>query len=362
MIRELRLKGTPYERGVQHGAALATEIHTLYDAWVACAVRQQPPVSERELLSFVGSHHDPAAAFAPHWMDEIRGIADGAKLDPLRVFALNCWDELCSWFSVRSGEMVAGCTSFALRPNASGRVLIGQNQDASGWWRPVVVLREEAVSGDEPATICTGHAGVIGTTGINEDGIALVANSLIPADRGPGAPFTFVMRQALRQRSLEEAVETVVGAPRATGANYVLASTEAAIDLETTRRQTHLEQVHELFTHSNHYLAKSLIGLERGAALLPDTYRRPGRLQVLISSQSRVLDVKDVIRALSDHDGRPTSICRHRGDDPRADDEMETLGAVVAVPDERALYVTDGFPCSNPLLKFAMGASGGGAG
>ena len=349
-IPELRLAGTPYERGHQHGAALSTEIARLYSNWVECGARQSPPVGEDELLTFARGHWAPALEFAPHWIDAVRGIADGASLDVLKVFLLNCWDELCSWLSVRGQSISVGCTSFAMRSPRTGRILVGQNQDAFGWWKPVVILHEHSPDG-ETATLCTGHPGVLGTTGVNEHGLALAANSLIPEDRGFGAPFTFVMREALRQRSLDQAVESILRSDRSTGANYVLASSEAAFDLETSRGHSSVESLQAILTHSNHYATPAMCHLDRGGQLLPDTYQRAGRLRDLLMKVDASDNVEAAIGALADHENWPTSICRHSNGGM---DEMETLGAVVAVPDTRSLYLTEGPPCSNPAAKYGL--------
>ena len=353
-IPELRLVGTPYERGYQHGSALSGGIARLYSAWVRCGARQARPIGEAELLEFARCHWAPASAFAPHWIDEVRGIADGAGLDVLQVFLLNCWDELCSWLSVRGGTTAVGCTSFAVRSPRTKRISIGQNQDAFGWWKPVVILNERSTGG-EIATLCTAHPGVLGTTGLNERGVALVANSLIPEDRGFGAPFTFVMREALRQKSLEGAVQSVSDSDRSTGANYVLASTDGAFDLETSRSQVSLQSLEQVLTHSNHYMAGTMRALDRGGELLPDTYRRAGRLEILLASGDAADDPMAAVEALADHQGWPTSICRHS---IGQEDQMETLGAVVAVPDQLKLYVTDGSPCSRSVLSYSLSLEG----
>ncbi|GAC1402357.1 MAG: acyl-CoA--6-aminopenicillanic acid acyl-transferase [Chloroflexota bacterium] len=352
-IRELHLTGTPYERGLQHGRTLRAEIHALYHRWVMAGARQYPPAGEVELLAFTTAHMEPACDFSSHWMSEVEGIAHGAELSVERAFLLSCWDELCSWFAIRSGTPSPRCTSFAVRPPASSDVMIGQNQDAWPWWRPVVVLHESGHELNEPSALYTAHPGVLATTGINRYGVAVVANSLVPEDRGIGAPFTFVVRQALAQPTMEQAIEVIVQAPRATGANYIVASTQGAADVETTAAHTHVTYVDDTFAHSNHYLSPELSVQDRGGPLLPDTYARSLRMQVLLRTHKRPLELEAVRDALADHDGELPSICRH-GADSKAPDEMVTLGAVIAVPEERALYVTDGFPCTAPQERFTV--------
>ena len=352
-IRCIKLVGSARTRGQQHGAQLQAEIQALYAGWLECGLRQRVPVTELEFLTFVTDHVAPAQAFAPHWVEEIEGIGEASGLGFERAFALSCWDELCSWFAAQGdGGRGAGCTSFALRPPASSAVMIGQNQDAWRWWRPVIVLHEEDPTCTTPAALYASHPGVLGALGINEFGIGLVANSLLPADRAPGVPFALVMREALAQRSLADAMGVILEAPRATGANYVLASTDGAVDIETTHSDAHVEYVVNAFTHSNHYLSERFVPLERGGAQLPDTYLREGRMRMLLAASSgSPVGVKDTLALLSDHEGAPTSICRHPA---AAVDDMETLAASIVVPCERSLYMTDGPPCCAEVQRFTV--------
>lgn len=353
-VIKLELTGTARERGLQHGAQLEQEIIGLYDGWMQCAARQSPPIDERELLAFVGEHVGPAREFAPDWVEEVDAIGEASGIGLERAFALSCWDELCSWFTVRdadAGRRGCGCTSFAARTPGRDSVVIGQNQDAWRWWRPVVILQESDPAGSIPRMMCAAHAGVLGVLGVNEHGIAIVANSMMPDDRAPGVPFAVVLRQALCQRTLADAIGVIVTAPRATGANYVVADTDAAVDIETTHSRSHVTYVTDYFAHSNHYLNDRLAGHDLLGPLLPDSYLRAGRMRALLAGDGGRADVARIVEHLSDHEGAPTGICRHGGDDV---DDMETLGATVIVPAEGAMYVTDGLPCSSELLRFAL--------
>ncbi len=349
-IVEITVAGEPRERGRQHGTQLRAEIGGLYERWLACGSRQAPPIGEDELLAFAEAHVAPACAYAPAWVEEIAGIAEGARLAFEQAFLLSCWDELCSWFSVHGDRpLAAGCTSFASR---RPEVLIAQNQDAWRWWRPVVVVHSHPSDGT-PSAVYGAHPGVLTTLGVNEHGIGLVANSLLPADRGVGVPFAVVAREALAQRTLADALAAILRAPRATGANFILASEEAAVDVEVSHEEADVTYVADVLAHANHYLCPRLAGQDVGAALLPDSYLREGRMRSMLRDAPPDRP-EDAISLLSDHEGAPTSICRH----PAAQiDDMETLGAVVVVPGERALYVTDGPPCRSDVLRFEVVAA-----
>jgi hypothetical protein len=349
----LNLIGAPRERGLQHGRLLRDEIRRLWSGWVACGARQDPPRSEAQLLAFTGAHRPAAQAFAPHLVAEIDGIGEGSGLGPERAFALSCWDELCSWFADGGGARGGGCTSFAVRRPGQGFV-IGQNQDAWTWWRPVVVLSHRDPAGDRPDVMVASHPGVLGVLGVNAERLAIVANSMVPTDRDTGVPFSVLLRAALHDGDVAAAIRTIGDAPRATGANWVVATAAEAVDLETTHTHAVATTVLDRHTHSNHYLCPELTPFEDGIDALPDTEPRVRRMTALLQRAGQEdCGVATLLEHLSDHDGHPTAICRH----PAATiHDMETLAATVIEPGTRTMTVTDGPACVSPAERFELQA------
>src|SRR4051812_25756568 len=98
----LHVEGKPYDRGVQHGSLMATEIA----AYVRCFAAQQGPKDPagawahlRQLTSALFLRR-----FDREYLEEMQGIADGAAeagakfegraIDLTDVVALNCWAEI----------------------------------------------------------------------------------------------------------------------------------------------------------------------------------------------------------------------------------------------------------------------------
>ncbi|HWE12896.1 MAG TPA: C45 family peptidase [Solirubrobacteraceae bacterium] len=347
-IVELELTGGPRERGCRHGAALRPEIEHLWSQWVACGARQAQPINEGAILSFTGAHEAAAEKFTPDLAEEVDGIGEASGIGYHRAFALSCWDELCSWLAGRGGPRGGGCTSFAV-VTPDGPV-IGQNQDAWTWWRPVVVARHTD-RGQAPLLVTT-HPGVVGVLGLSGAGVGIVANSLMPDDRAPGVPFAFVLRLALAAATAEGAVASILDTPRATGANWVVADGDAAFDVETTHAEAHVTRVRRAHAHSNHYLAPELKPREDGIASLPDTVQRESRMRSLLcASDPEGETPASLLRHLADHAESPTAICRHPA---VALDDMETLAATVIAPAENLMLVTDGPPCHRVPRPFSV--------
>jgi hypothetical protein len=86
---------------------------------------------------------------------------------------------------------------------------------------------------DSPAALVFTHAGMIGLTGCNEDGLAVVVNNLdmLPASR-TGLPVAFVLRGILARRTLANAVDFVRQIAHATGQHYGIAAPEGLASVE----------------------------------------------------------------------------------------------------------------------------------
>lgn len=106
---------------------------------------------------------------------------------------------------------------------------------------------------------------------------------------------------------------------------------------------------------SNHYLHPSLAGHDRAHALSRRSSRvRLARLRELHGGHGDgPLDAAVLLRWLGDH-GPPAAtdcICKHGNGDPL---RTETVGAVVMVPGERALWACPGPPCATPPERFQL--------
>ncbi len=220
------LTGSPHERGWQHGKTLKDGIHRFYQAWSEMLFDSSPfKLTEADLLSFAKKNGPYIKEYAPDIYQEIEGIAEGADMDFDKALYMNCFDEEYVFQSLPQlragtagapppGALPAGCTSFAAfgPATADGKVYIGQNYDYSSVYLEPVVFRIEQC-GDEPEQLIFSHMGVVGINGVNAAGLAIVENTLAPADLRIGVPFPVVMRKALQQTRLSDLVGAIITAP-----------------------------------------------------------------------------------------------------------------------------------------------------
>src|SRR5215207_9697100 len=179
------VSGGPYERGVRYGRQCGDLIARYADILLR-TIRQEaawrtlpvdPSLDRESLLARCLAFLPQYEAFAPHLVEEMRGIADGAKLQFAEVLLVNVRAEV---MGIRTDDaanrsrsaMVArgdGCTAFALgrTATANGEIVAGQNLDQDPLNADLLImLRVEP--DDAPAVLMCTFAGLVGYPGINE--------------------------------------------------------------------------------------------------------------------------------------------------------------------------------------------------
>ena len=354
-IRLIELKGEAGERGYQHGQALREDIGVFYarfiqDRLVAAGSKH----SELDYLNYAQAHLPAARAYAPDLVDEVDGIAQGAGIAFEKAFVLNCFDEVnCHGPELLKGGL-HGCTAFAATDRAThdGTTYIGQGWDMPEWYPPVI-FRMVQPDG-EPEALVFGHPSIIGGTGINRHGLALVWNTLKSADARPGVPATFQVRKALQQQYMAALVGIVIGCTRANGLNFIVGAPFGAIDIEVSATKYAVTYGSTVLHHANHHEAPQLLQFEGGfAAAWPDTLIRSGRMGQLLENNFGRIDLAACQEMLRDHGGYPGSICRHLCEGAPGG-EGQTQAALIYVPSEGKMLATNGRACEQPFVEYTL--------
>jgi isopenicillin-N N-acyltransferase-like protein len=247
MTLRIRVAGTPYERGRQYGTQARDRVHLSVQAYQRVFAHYAGwdwPDVRRAAARFEA----PIAAFRPAYLDEMRGIADGAGLDLADVLAINVRTEvmyaakarqapLAARVSTNFRPLPAECSAFAVVPapgDAQTATLLGQNWD---WLlhsaQTLIVL--EARPDDGPDFVTVVEAGLLAKAGLNAAGLGLVTNALVTdADLGaPGLPYHVLLRAILDCATVTEALKVLQAGVRSSSANYLIAhASGAALDVE----------------------------------------------------------------------------------------------------------------------------------
>lgn len=362
----IRLAGGPRDRGRQYGAAAAARVRRsvrgyrdVYRRWSGW----DWPRARREAERYAGAIEDAA----PEQLDEMRGIAEGARLELGDVLAINTRTELLAGARVdscRAARRSDGCTAVAVLPEASadGHTLMAQNWD---WLAPclntVVVLEVERDDG--PGYVTVVEAGLLAKVSMSSSGLGVCTNFLLTED-DPGAdglPYHATLRALLDADTLPEALAILRALSPASSAGYLLGHVKGvtvAVEASPTGGVQLIAPEQGLITHANHFRAGAVRDLAPEVA--PCSGPRERRLDALLRARIGHIDRHDVQEALSDHEGYPTSVCYH--EDPREDpaDRSVTAASIVMDLDARTMALASGNPCTSPyrVLDYAPALAG----
>lgn len=347
----LRLTGSPYEQGFQHGQALRAAIAHNLEIYFARFEREAklPPA---EVLARSRRYAAALATAAPDYHAGMRGIADGSGQSLDRIAALNVRYEILYYQFGQNAVAVRtpdGCTAFAIAPAASanGHLLIGENWD----WIPEV--RGALIHTTEPdgfQALGFTEVGIFGPKiGLNSAGLGLLINGMTTtADDWSrlSLPFHARCHAILRARTLDEATAIITATPRACAANFLLAQTpDRIVDIEAApdRARRWDAEAGRLY-HTNHFLDPRALGviepeIERG----PDSQDRLARIHTLLAGD-RPLTFADLAAAMRDQSGAPDAICRRPDLTQPPEERYATVVSIIMDLHTQTLWITDGPP------------------
>src|SRR5437764_7249378 len=235
--QHVRVEGSSYQRGRQYGRQAAIRVRLSVQAYqqtFAYYAGWDWPTVRREAARFEA----PIGAVMPAYLEELRGIADGAGLDLADVLAINVRTEVMYAAKARQAPRTGTqpqappeCSAFACvpAPGQNDPVLIGQNWD---WLlhsaQTLVVLEVRQDEGPDFVTVV--EAGLLAKTGMNPAGLGLVTNARATAADGrePGLPYQVLLRAVLDCTPLTDALEALQAGPRSSSATYLIAQAGGA--------------------------------------------------------------------------------------------------------------------------------------
>jgi isopenicillin-N N-acyltransferase-like protein len=339
--------GSPREMGRGHGEQAREVIASGLERWRDELTRDGQDADQLwKGLSRESGFRDAALRWAPHLLEEVEGIAEGANADPDAVFATNCLDEAWWW-----GEQGSGCSAVAV-VDRSERPIIGQNMDLDTWMDTTqVALRLQPTEG--PQQVLLSRAGMVGLCGANEAGVGVVVNTLdtLPS-AADGLPVAFVIRLLSEQTSLDGVEPALRGVRHASGQAYSVASAEGGVagyeagGDHVASYQNEADRPGARW-HTNHPLAGTY------AASVGDDWSASStqpRLERVTEAMDSLTSTEDLKALLSDADA---GVCMYPG---RWRDDGFTFGSVVMeLGSPPAVQIAPGPPDRTPYVDVPFG-------
>lgn len=367
----VKVAGGPRERGFAYGQQARDRIGASISAYEG-VFRAYAGWDWDQVRREAARFEAPISSFDERYVEEMRGIAEGAGVHLEDVLSINVRTEVMYAAKARAAEAASnsgigrqqgGCSAFAVLPEATsdGHTLIGQNWD---WllhcFDTVVVLEAEQDEG--PNFVSVVEAGLLAKTGINSSGLGVVTNALVTEDdRGePGVPYHVVLRAFMDCENLSDALAAAQRGARSSSANYLLAHEDGvAVDLETTPgdfSRIFLEFPDEgVLLHTNHFRSPSFDRRDVSLWVMPDSPIRLERLRSEVGRAQPKVSLDTFRAALGDHANYPSAICCHP--DARMDlyDRGATVASVLMDLDAKRIWLADGHPCSVPYRELDVG-------
>ena len=326
----ITVRGTSYEMGRQHGEQAGPLIER-YLLWIERLTQLPRDTLCSNALQFVPRME----ALSPAFVEEVRGLADGAGISfeeavlcQVRAEAAQGEAEACSAFAL-TGEATAG-----------GATLAGQNQDLKPEYADVTIVLHVQPTDGRPRAVMVTFAGQLGYAGMNEHGVAHFANSLYDAPWQLGLPHYPLKRLILEQRSVDDCVRLYRDHRTCSAANVVLCDGAGSVgDIEVRPEEiaVYTDDHPDTRLHTNHYVTPQFAPFETNS--LADSCPRLDRLRELVQEQWGQITVDTMKMILADHQGDPGGICRH------GEEQMHSVAGYVADPDAGVFHVRRGHGC-----------------
>ncbi|MEN4917779.1 C45 family peptidase [Achromobacter spanius] len=330
------VSGTPEARGRSYGQQAAARVRksaamygqTLVDLGYDAMARTQL------IAHFAREIED----FAPHYLEEMRGIAAGADVPFEDIVMVNARTEVVAKARAEKKKAAElepgdGCTGALILPtrSANGNLIHGQNWD----WRAecaetAIVLRVRNDNGPDILTFV--EAGGLARSGLNSAGVSITANYL-ESDRDfrqLGVPLSLIRRKVLEQQHFALAIKAVATTPKSCSNNIMIGMAAGfGVDYECTTDEAFpiYPGSDDLIVHANHWVSEVALSKLRdtGRASTPESAYRDWRVRRLLNEKTQ-LTREDLKRALFDDFGSPYSVCR-----PPRPGSHDNLSATVAM-------------------------------
>lgn len=351
----ISVHGPARERGIAYGQQTAHRIAKTLSAYRALFA-WYAQIDWATATKYALRYEPFIRSFDSQLVEEMEGISEGAEVAFEDILAINVRTEIMYGL----GEIhAADCTAFTALPEVTrdSHTLLGQNWD----WHPsaldcCVVLA--MTQPDRPSIVTVVEAGLLAKMGMNSEGLGVVTNAMVSnLDQGaPGIPYHVMLRTLLNCRTLEQAIESIKSAQRASSANYLIATKDGvAIDLEVAPgREDYVFEigpVDGVLGHANCFVAPDVTVRDETNIKKPLSRTRQTTIDEHLEAAGGSLSVEGMMSVMADHNHRPNSLCRHPVEQLDPMDRSATVASVIMDLTECRMWVADGQPCNHPYRE-----------
>lgn len=268
------------------------------------------------------------------YINEIKGMSEGAGVDFNEYFALNFEDEVA--------DFINKCTTLFLK--TKDNIFLGHNEDwTDDFIDKLYVLKLKQKEKPDVLFLSYLAPPQFMVASLNSAGIAFTANSLYVTHKF-GIPEALMLRSMADAKDVKEAIKDLIVKPREMGINSMIISKNKIVDVENSLNKSALIEVNDdWFVHTNHPLKlkgehsrNSLLRFNRVTEMLEDNSDR---------------DIELVKEILSDHKNYPeNSVCRHSTDRV----EWATIASIIIDIKRMRMLIAQGNPCKSEYKEYKL--------
>ncbi len=302
-----------YEAGYKLGQLTAKLQHRFLEAY---------PLTEswEELIEKSKSFLNTTKEVFPQYIDEIHGLANGARISFDKLWVMHCIDEILK------RSYVEKCSSLFIKRNSD--YLIGHNEDWDLWTKEYYFLYKKTINGTTILEL--GMPGVVcgGTVSINSHGLVQTINTLHHTDFQIGTPRQIIARWISGRESLSRVYAEFPRFKRAAGYCYNLYQNGKVLSIESSAKQFEYVEPAATYYHTNHYTGALRIVEEEDETELPGV----GRYELIGEKIGSVSDIQSLKELLLLKTNGINSIYRITG--------VATVASLIIDITHKMLYVT----------------------
>ena len=342
--------GSPYEIGLQMGVECRDNIVKALQMTIG-GLSWVNNVGKPDIIANAMKFFPRVKDFNPELIDQLRGMAEGAKISFEEAITFQCGYDLGGYYN----QLSSMCTSFAVTGEATenGQTILGQTID---WFPgcPMDLVRTVHLDGLRQLKLVLW--GVAEYT-LNSTGFGMCANGTWGAVEKYmfNTPMGFYLHKAMRQNTLEDAMEILRANARGLGYFHLASSEKKMVGIESI--QDDFEMIlptNGILVHSNNYLTERFKSSDMASIIIPDSPDRVERIRALINDHYGYITPELMMMLMTDHDKYPCSICRHVDPSKPPEAASETLAAYVMIPEDGVIYIARGNPCQYSFGKYSL--------
>lgn len=312
-IREVKLSGSGYELGLQHGKLLKKEIGELVVKMKKNTADNLHKDADQVIKDFTAyaQFTDDIKKYTPELYEEIRGIADGSGQAFNDIMVFNLLDEFWVYIDDISNHHCSGIGVPSINGSAG---YIAQNMDIESYTEGYQILIRLARTKTRPEQFILTHPGAIGFNGMNEAGIGACMNTLMQLKASnKGLPVAFIVRRILNSTDKNDLLNFIQTIPHASGQNYIIGIRGEVFDFEASANKVvrfDPKNANGTVYHTNHPIVNDDVKpwfekYSPKAEVKPvnsNSYIRLASVQKRIAEAARIEDslIKETLRSKDD--------------------------------------------------------------